>query len=300
MRRSAGGGPRRLVVTADDAGLAPGMTAGALEAAERGIVTAVAVCAVGADVGAAVAALRERPHLDVAAHLVLVGEAPLSPASEVPSLLGRDGRFLPAFPAFVARWARGGVALGEVERELRRQLARLLDAGLVVRQLNSHQHLHALPALFAMVAALAAEHRIPFVRVPADPALPRLPGPRSLALRALGRLARRAHRRLPEPVSALDGTLGLHAAGHLTPRRLRGLAGRARGTCELVCHPGRGDRELAARYRWGYRWDAERAALCDPELPAWLAARGVELTSFSRLAGAPGTGVRFRDATSRE
>ena len=38
---------RQLVVTADDVGLAPGMTRGALEAAERGIVTAVSVAPVG-------------------------------------------------------------------------------------------------------------------------------------------------------------------------------------------------------------------------------------------------------------
>ena len=274
---------KRVVVTADDAGLAAGMTAGAIEAFERGVVTAVAVTAVGDDVEAAVAALRARPRLDVAAHLVLVGEAPLSPPAEVPSLVGADGRLLPGFRAFVARWARGGIALADVERELRRQLDRLLQGGLVVRQLNSHQHLHALPALFALVAALAVEHRVPFVRVPADPGLRRLGGPRTLALRWLAVLARRGRRRLPAGVGALDGTVGLHAAGHLLPRRLRRALRGARGTCELVCHPGRGDAELAARYRWGYRWDAERAALCDPALASWLAEEGIEITSFARL-----------------
>jgi predicted glycoside hydrolase/deacetylase ChbG (UPF0249 family) len=280
--------PRRLVVTADDAGLAAGMTAGAVEAAERGIVTAVAVTAVGADVAGALAALRARPHVDVAAHLVLVGEAPLSPASEVPSLVGRDGRLLPGFPAFVARWGRGGIALADVERELRRQLLRLLDGGLTVRQLNSHQHLHALPRILELVAALAAGHGVPFVRLPEDPALPARPGPRGLALRLLRALARRGRRRLPPGVRALDATVGLLAAGRLTGERLRALVPRLAGTCELVCHPGRGDVELGARYRWGYAWDAEREALCDPGLAEMLRGAGVELTSFSRLAGEAG------------
>jgi predicted glycoside hydrolase/deacetylase ChbG (UPF0249 family) len=273
----------RLVVTADDAGLAPGMTAGAVEAADRGIVTAVAVTAVGSDVPGAFAALRARPGLDACAHLVLVGEAPLSPAGEVRSLVGGDGRLLPGFPAFIARYVCGRIVASEVERELRRQLERLLDGGLVVRQLNSHQHLHALPQVFAIVARLAAEHGIPFVRVPDDPALPPVPTPRAMALRALGALARSGWKRLPPGVHALDGTVGLHAAGHLGPAVLRRLAGGLRGTCELVCHPGRGDRELAQRYRWRYAWDAEREALCDPGLPALLAAGGVELTAFSRL-----------------
>ena len=273
----------RLVVTADDAGLAPGMTAGALEAADHGIVTAVAVAAVGEDFAGAAAALRRRPEVDVAAHLVLVGEAPLSPAAEIPSLLGREGELLPGAGAFVRRYARGGVVLAEVELELRRQLRRLLDAGLVVRQLNSHQHLHALPAISAIVGALAVEHGVPYVRMPVDPLLPPLPGPRTIALRLLGRLARRGGRRLPAGVAALDGTVGLLPAGHLTAPRLRALVPRLRGTVELVCHPGRGDAELARRYDWGYGWDAERQALCDPGLPPLLAAAGVELTSFSRL-----------------
>jgi predicted glycoside hydrolase/deacetylase ChbG (UPF0249 family) len=274
----------RLVVTADDAGLAPGMTAGAVEAAERGIVTAIAVTAVGDDVGGALAALRARPQVDAAAHLVLVGEAPLSPPGEIPSLVGTDGRLLAGAGAFVRRYARGGVALPEVELELRRQLQRLLAGGLVVRQLNSHQHLHALPAIGALLGRLAVEHGIPFVRVPADPDLPLLPAPRALALRALAALARRMRRRLPAGAGLPARTVGLHDAGHLTPARLRRIARRLNDTAELVCHPGRGDAELARRYRWGYEWDAEREALCDPALRQVLAAERVELTSFSALA----------------
>jgi predicted glycoside hydrolase/deacetylase ChbG (UPF0249 family) len=279
---------RQLVVTADDVGLAPGMTRGAIDAAARGIVTAVSVAAVGEDFAASVAALRGFPELDVGAHLVLVGERALSPAAEVPSLLGADGRLLPGFGAFCRRYLRGAVALAEVRLELSRQLERLLASGLAVRHLNAHQHLHALPRVFDQVAALAAERGVPFVRVPEDPGLaaPRLP--RRAALYALRALARRCRRRMPPAVAALDGTVGLADAGHLTRERLRAvLAGGWRGRCELVCHPGEGDAALAARYRWGYAWDAEREALCDPALPALLAGQGIELTSFSRLAAPP-------------
>jgi predicted glycoside hydrolase/deacetylase ChbG (UPF0249 family) len=263
------------------------MTAGALRAAEAGIVTAVSVAPVGEAFDDAVAALRACPAVDVGAHLVLVGERPLSPPAEVASVLGGDGRLLPGFGAFCARWARGGVALAEVRVELGRQLERLLTSGLPVRHLNSHQHLHALPRLFDLVVELAAAHGIPFVRVPDDPGLPLAVSPRGVALRALRMLARRCRRRLPHGVGALEGALGLAAAGHLTPARLRALLARASGRCELVCHPGEGDGALAARYRWGYEWDAERETLCDPELRAWLAEHGIELTSFSALSPSP-------------
>ena len=276
---------KHLVVTADDVGLAPGMTRGALEAAERGIVTAVSVASVGEAFDDAVAELRRVPQLDVGAHLVLVGERPLSPPAEVPSLVGHDGRFLSGFGAFCARYARGAVSLDEVRLELGRQLGRLLDTGVRVLHLNSHQHLHALPRVFDEVVALAGEHHIPFVRIPEDPLLPLPLTPRAAALRVLRSLARSSRRRLAAPsVAALDGTLGLAAAGHLTAARLRALLDRPwRGRYELVCHPGAGDADLASRYRWHYDWDAERAALCERELPGALAERGIELTSFRRV-----------------
>ncbi len=263
------------------------MTRGALEAAAHGIVTAVSVAPVGDAFDEAIAALRNLPELDVGAHLVLVGERPLSPPAEVPSLLGRDGRLLPGFGAFCTRYAHGGVRVPELRLELGRQLDRLLDTGLPVRHLNSHQHQHALPRVFEVVVALAEAHGIPFVRIPGDPHLPPPLTARAVALRCLRTLSRRSRSRLAtgSGVATLDGTLGLAAAGHLTASRLRALLTAPwTGSYELVCHPGSGNAELAARYRWRYDWDTERQGLCDPELPLALAEAGIELTSFSRLA----------------
>jgi len=36
-------------------------------------------------------------------------------------------------------------------------------------------------------------------------------------------------------------------------------------------------------YDWGYAWDEETRALCDPRLREELARRGIELTSPSHL-----------------
>lgn len=276
---------KRVVVTADDAGLHPGMTAGALAAHRRGIVTAVAVAPVGEAFEDAVERLRDAPGLDIGVHWVLVGERPLSPAREVPSLLGRDGALLPSFRSFVARYLPGGIDLAQIEREMRRQLERLLATGLPVVHANSHQHLHALPAVFAVACRLAEEHGIRWLRIPHEPAAP-LYTPRGLEMRVLNVFGRRARRRLRAggPVAALDATAGLTAAGHLTVERLQQELWQVKGTTELVCHPGVEDDDLAARYRWGYRWGEETAVLCDPRLPDRLREAGIELTSFSRLA----------------
>lgn len=265
------------------------MTRGALAAADAGIVTAVSVAAVGRAFAPAIERLRERPGLDVGIHLTLVGEKPLSPPEEIPSLVGRDGALLAGYPALARRFVFGGVAAKDVETELRRQIERLLATGLPLVHVNAHQHLHVLPRVFEVVLRLAEEHGIRFVRIPCEPAVAGRwwrQTPRTAQLAVLNSLGRRARRRLEAGgrVRSVERTLGVVDAGHLTVERLRGALGLAApGVSELVSHPGLGDRELAAAYPWSYDWDTETAALCDPRVPGLLREAGIELTSFSRL-----------------
>jgi chitin disaccharide deacetylase len=275
---------KQLVVTADDAGLHPGMTAGALAAHDAGIVTAVSVSANGRAFADAVARLRTRPGLDAGIHLTLVGESPLAAPAEVPSLLGRDGRLLPAWPVFVRRWLLGQVRPDHVEIEMRRQIERLLATGLPMLHVNAHQHLHVLPGLFELVLRLAVEHQIPWMRIPAEPAAAFPASPRAAQIALLNALGRRARRRLsPAGPRAAGRTIGVLTAGHLSVEALSRSLDQAGEISELVCHPGLGDAALAGEYRWGYAWDAETAALCDPRVPALLRERGIEVLSFSRL-----------------
>jgi len=276
---------RTLVVTADDVGLHPGMTLGALKAHDEGIVTACSVVATGPALDDAVERLRERPGLDVGVHLTFVGERPLSPPERVRSLLGPDGAFLPGFRAFAARYALGRIDDADLEAELRRQIERLLAAGLRLVHANSHQHLHVLPRVFEIVLKLAEEYRIPWVRVPRDPAATAL-SPRG-ALRAIeigilngiGRAARRQAR--GRNVRIPDRTVGILDAGRLTPERLVSILKDVETVTELVCHPGIGDEALRTAYDWGYGWDGETAALCDPGVKKALRERGIEVAGFS-------------------
>jgi predicted glycoside hydrolase/deacetylase ChbG (UPF0249 family) len=51
------------------------------------------------------------------------------------------------------------------------------------------------------------------------------------------------------------------------------------GLTELVCHPGIDDATLARSYRWGYAWERETGALCDPSVRAAIDAGGVSLVA---------------------
>ncbi len=281
----------RLVLTADDAGLAGPLSRRIASLLASGRLTATSLLPCGKAFDVAVAALRAAGVAEAGVHLCAVGgETPLSPASAVPTM-APGGRFPRAWPAVAARAASFRLRAAEVEREWEAQVAAVREAGLRVTHLDSHQHLHLLPALLPVALSLARRFDVPFVRAPRgdDPAAVGVPA--SAAARARARLlslfgaaARRrvAAAGLPEP----PRVLGLAEAGGMTLPRwtalLEGLPGE--GTFEVVLHPGADDPAAAARYPWGYGWEAESRALESEELAVLLARHGVETAPFSLVA----------------
>jgi predicted glycoside hydrolase/deacetylase ChbG (UPF0249 family) len=258
----------KLIVTADDVGLHPGMTEGAIRAHREGIVTACSVVAGGRAFADAVERLRDHPALEVGVHLTLVEEQPLTGI-----------RSPKKYPSFVPLYLARVIGIAAIERELRAQIEKVLATGLRVTHLNGHQHLHLLPRIFAVVKRLAAEYSIGYVRIvegrPARNAPGASPGAsRRLSIAALSLLGLRAR------TAGLtnDHTIGVAEAGHLTD--VVPLLDRVRGVTELVTHPGV---SVTGYDHWRYDWDAETRALCDPRLRGELAKRGIELTSPSRL-----------------
>lgn len=246
---------KRLIVTADDAGLDPGMTEGAIRAHGHGVVTACSIVANGRAFDDAVARLRDVPSLEVGVHLTLVEEESLT------------GIALPrSWRTFVfARMTRA-----QIEREFRAQIEKVRATGLRITHLNSHQHLHALPRIFALVTRLAGEYGIGYVRRIHD--FGGHGGPlRRAAVAVLNRIGR------GEP-GKNDRTVGVMEAGHLT--RIVPLLDHVDGVTELVTHPGVG---VSGYVHWGYQWDAETRALCDPDLRAAIARRSIELIAPSAV-----------------
>ncbi len=257
---------KRLLVTADDVGLHEGMTLGAIRAHRQGIVTACGVAATGPAFAHAVEQLSGCPDLDVGVHLVIAED----------------------YKPFLARYARGGVPLADIEASLRAQIERVLGSGLSPCHLNGHQHLHVLPAVFDVVVRLAREYGVGYVRIPDDRSPAGRPSLRRGAVGVLGRLARRARRvARAAGLRTNDHAIGILDAGRLTAARLTALAPCVAGVTELVTHPGLDRAAIARAYDWNYSWDDETAALCDAGVRAALAREGIALTGVRALEARP-------------
>jgi hopanoid biosynthesis associated protein HpnK len=276
----------KLIVHADDFGISEQVNSGILEAHNQGILTSTSIMATGAAFEDAVAMCRTAPALDVGIHLTLVEEQSLVSKELIPSLLDADGRFYGHATAFTKRYFAGKIRIAEVIRELEAQIQKVLDHGLAISHLDSHQHVHMLPDIWRAVVGLAKKYHIPAVRLAREKlrvymlqetgAVARIPP--LLVLNLLAGLRGGAE------VMSTDHFVGFFFGGNMVKTNLKTVLQNlpAFGTCELMCHPGHGDADSHYRH-WHYNWADELAALVDPEIRNLLSNRGVKLISYRDL-----------------
>jgi hopanoid biosynthesis associated protein HpnK len=280
---------RRVIISADDFGLAPQINQAVEQAHQRGALGAAGLMAGGGALSDALERVRRLPRLDLGLHAALVAAPPCAPPASITSLLGADGQLLGSHAAFVARWLRGKVRPSEVREELDAQLLGLQAQGVRLTHLDSHQHLHVLPGLAPLFADLATRAGVTAIRLPVDVTpgahIPARRRAERVLLNALSRRAARVFR--ARGLLVCGSILGFAHAGHLTTARLvSGLASLPAGLSEVVCHPGTSDRELEKRFGWGYQWEAELEALCSPATQGALAEHAIQLTTFGALSAA--------------
>jgi chitin disaccharide deacetylase len=281
--RTGDAGERLLIVNADDYGLTARVSRAILRAHRDGIVTSTSVLALAPGFAGSAAALRDTPGIGVGAHLAAVGEdPPLLSAREVPTLVDRQGRLAPSWRVFLPRMAARRVDPDDLRREFDAQVEAIRGAGLAPAHVDTHQHLHLWPAVGGVVLDVADRAGIGAMRII-----------RSAGRGAVGTTVRRLSRRL-EAEARRRGVVfpaaatGLDEAGTLDGPRLAGaidrLAAAPGDSAELATHPGEaGDADLD-RYRWGYVWDRELAALTDPASRDRVAAAGFRLGTYADLA----------------
>ncbi len=278
----------RVILNADDFGLAPAHTRRVAALRAKGLLSDVSLLANGTSFDEAALGLRGAALSETGVHLCITGgERPVSAPRDVPSLLSGVS-FRAHWPGVLLALTAGRIRRAEVEREWEAQIARAEGAGLRVTHLDSHQNLHLHPFLFPVAVALALQFCVPFVRAPrADdpPGRPDAPPLSRLRARLLALLGSRGRKLLdaaglPEP----PRVLGLAEAGHMTAARFaNAVANLPEGDYEVALHSGDEDDVTRARYLWGYDWRGEAEALESGAVAAALAARGIAAVSFGAL-----------------
>jgi chitin disaccharide deacetylase len=276
---SAQSGGAFLIVNADDYGYFRCVSRGILKAASTGIVTATGVFANADHFAEHAAWLRDCDALDAGVHLNLTEGVPLS--DDLRKQLARtSGRFPRKF-AMAKAILSGAVKTTAVRSEWRAQIERCLEAGLEVRFLNSHEHLHMLPTVFPVVTALAAEYAVPHVRFPTS-RLAGSPFQASFVRDAIMKTLEIVNRRSVKAPAA--HFLGMEASGKLSLQYLDQSipALRPGEVHELMCHPGELDAQEASdpRLLSYHDWEGELRTLTNPAVRDLLRRHAVHLIGY--------------------
>jgi predicted glycoside hydrolase/deacetylase ChbG (UPF0249 family) len=254
---------KRLIINADDFGFTPDVNAGIVHAHRQGVLTATTLMANGDAFDDAVRLAGETPTLDIGCHLVLI---------QGDSLV--TGRPLPE----TARQLLVALSKRQIDvyKELCAQVKRILSTGLRLTHLDSHKHAHVLPSVFRVVARIAHEFGIPYVRLPLDAMFPFARAPLRLARRRYCQWTRGYN------FTMTDHFMGFRLTGSLTEKTFAAsICSLPDGVTEFMCHPGfLGPTLLNARTRLKESRLRELEALTSPRIRQLIATQNVQLENF--------------------
>jgi chitin disaccharide deacetylase len=278
----------RLIVNADDFGLAPGVNRAVLELHAAEVLTSATLMAHASATEEAINMALAMPTLGVGCHIVLVDGTPVSDRDKVPSLIDREtGNFYPSLGSFLKRSFTARIRSADVEAEASAQIALLQSYGLRLTHVDTHKHIHMFPSILRSVLRAAKAAGIHTIRNPFEPlwsvnATADAPELRRAEIILLRRFESKFRRIVNEEgFQTTDGAVGVLATGTLNIAAVRALiTAMPEGTFELVSHPGYRDEQLAkANTRLLESREIERNALM-----AIKDYGGINLISFGGLS----------------
>lgn len=275
-----------LIVNADDFGLIEKVNEAILKSYRDGILRSASLMANGKSFDHAVKIIKSNPELDIGVHLTLIEEKPIINADKLPSLLDENGNFHKHAIDFVKKYFSNKISLEEVRNELTAQFEKILDHGVKISHIDSHQHLHILPKILDITIELANHYDIRFIRFPKE----KFSSYMFRDLKSINRIAQMVAlnhfcSKAKEKISCkTDYFTGFYFGGKLNKQNLIALIYDLGfdGVCELMCHPGCTDDPTNYSHR-KYRQAEEILALVDREVAELLIKRNIEITSFKNL-----------------
>lgn len=274
---------KRLIVNADDLGIARGVNRAIFGLFAARAVTSSTLMANAAETAGAIKALQAQATETAATtpaigcHVVLVDGSPLLTASDITTLTARASDCLHGTPfrstlgSFVYDLSLGRIREADIEAEAVAQIRHLQNAGVKVTHLDTHKHIHMFPRVLRPLLRAALICGVPAIRNPFEPSWSVAACRGATLVRRTQVTMLRAQRAYfleatrHSGLATTDGAIGVAITGSLNADALRSMIlAMPQGTWELVCHPGYRDQQLdAAGTRLLNSRDTERDALLE-------------------------------------
>lgn len=282
---------RAVIINGDDFGRSAEINAGILRAHREGVLNSASLMVAEAASDAAARAAKDNPGLDVGLHLVVcLGSSVLAPA-RLAGLVDANRAFTnnPVFAGmryFFDRRIRDAL-----RAECRAQVEKHLELVGYLNHIDGHLNFHVHPVLADILIELAAEHRVPCVRLPRERVMTTVGLAKDHLVRKLVEavifraLSARAQRLMTaRGIKSTDWLFGLHQSGHLSERYLLGVIERLPpGVTELYFHPA----EDLGQTPPPAGAQLELKLLIGAELRRALSQRDIKIANWKELAGSP-------------
>jgi predicted glycoside hydrolase/deacetylase ChbG (UPF0249 family) len=240
--------PPGIIINADDLAIHPRINAGIVSAYRNGLLTSATMLVCTPYLEETVREVVRPGEIPVGLHLSLTLGRAIAPLRDVPDLVDQEGYLKHSASHLLLQSFAGDQGrrlLGQIRREFAAQLALARDYGVAATHLDTHQHVHMNPAVFAIFEEEAQRFGVGRIRVCREPfpsfalylGLPRLVARKNHAKWALMRwLGRRIRPRL----ATTDGFFGTLYSGITSKRVLISVLNWASPgrSLEIGIHPG--------------------------------------------------------------
>jgi len=156
-----------LVVNADDLGMDAATTRGIVSAYERGVVSS-ATLMVTMPTAEEAAKLARETKLPVGLHVSLTQGRAVA-GRHVYRLIDDSCEFRLRPQRLIRAGRNDAILIDQIRSEIRAQLAKALDFGLALTHVDSHQHVHMNPVIFAVLEEEASAFGIRRIRLSREP-----------------------------------------------------------------------------------------------------------------------------------
>lgn len=266
---------KKLIVNVDDFGSHELVNSAVEDAFNNGICRSTSIMAGGKAFDDAVKIAKSHKNLGIGIHFTLVKGSPVLPASEIKSLVNSSGNFHDDFSVFVKHYLTGKIDFDEVKVELSAQVQKIQNCGIKISHVDSHQHLHVLPKIFAIISDLAVKLNVKAMR------MPKAGGNMSISKLGLNFLASKARRKAEKlDFKIPDEFFGIVAGGSVSEKYLCSVIDKIHGTAEIMTHIGKDNEILQKFLNWDHDFEMELNAVKSEIVKEKLKNSGIEIINF--------------------
>lgn len=154
-----------LIFNADDFGISQGVNEAIFRAHTQGVLNSTSIMITLKYVPQALELAKQMPNLNIGLHANLTNENSVLSKEEIPLLVDENGKFKHGFVNLAILSVLHPKELKkQAKKEIRAQIEKAISCGIKLTHLDSHRHIHMIPAIFKACMELVEEYNIPRLR----------------------------------------------------------------------------------------------------------------------------------------